>query len=95
MRTWTFRETGKIRNVFYDEWFVNVSGEPSKWTSTKKSWEKYPILTLEVHEGDPMEGIRAILKEWEAKPIPTDSLNTTLLYISDFKEAMKKVVEGK
>ena len=60
MRTWTFRETGEIRKPKLHEW-INEEGDKGFYpVMNYDSKREYPILSLEAHDEDPMEPIKAV-----------------------------------
>jgi len=63
MRTWTFRETGEIRKPKLHEW-INEEGDKGFYpVMNYDSKREYPILSLEAHDEDPMEPIKAVYEK--------------------------------
>jgi hypothetical protein len=98
MKTWILRETGKIE-VPTDE-YIEINGRPT-FIFAGQLQNKYPILTLEVFDSDPMEGIRAVLKEYQERFPETvtvddkQGVEVAIYFLNKFINAARKAVEGK
>jgi len=64
MKTWTFRQT-EIRKPKNNTEIVDFEGFPTMVSELLYPHREYPILTLEVHDEDPMEPIKAVYERWE------------------------------
>jgi len=99
MKTWIFRQA-EIRKPKNNTEVVDFEGFPTMVSELLYPHKEYPILTLEVFESDPMEGIRVVVEEAnrileEARPLNSDLFTPWTCSLLRFAAAIKKAVEGK
>ena len=98
MKTWIFRETGEVRKPKKGEWVFLLPDEALEKAQSDFEVSKFPILSLEVHESDPMEGIRVVYNKYKD--------NKKSAFVSNFRDylefmryelwqAIKEAMEGK
>lgn len=107
MRTWILRETGEIRRIVHEDYYnpdiyiLNGDRIEHPYFTDTVYFGKYPILSLEVHDSYPTEGVREVLKEYEemvSLQQTLDSLSAIpvlIHWLNRFLGASRKAVEGK
>ena len=90
-KVWKFMETGEVRRA-QREWAV-LKGVPIYFEDSKTKNE-YPILSLEVYDEDPMEGIRAVYGEFK-KCCSNPYFNFMSIMEKEMWQAICRAVEGK
>lgn len=98
MKTWIFRETGEVKKPQRGEWFTESISFQMAQIDFEKT--KYPILSLEVHDEDPMYGIKVVYESHKhldrVLSDPSWGQDDSGYSIAgEFYRACKKAVEGK
>jgi len=95
MKTWIFRQT-EIRKPKDNTEIVDFEGFPTMVSELLYPHREYPILTLEVHEEDPLKPILEVWNSLKNSPFLKDENMTG--YERELWRAFQKcmaIVEGK
>jgi hypothetical protein len=93
-KVWIFRETGQKVYGCSGKW-MNVNGHPEIRSDDSMMYRKYPELSMESFDSDPLEPIREVYDTW--RKLNADEANESTIRVGFglLRDAIKKAVGEK